>query len=64
MFRSVRFIFIQIVIGGQLFNSAWCGADIPPTEDGKPLVVYLAFGIIDIYDISDCKQNKSISLAT
>jgi hypothetical protein len=62
MVQGVRFIFVQILIAGLLFIPAWGGGDIPPKEDGKPLIVYMAFGIIDIYDINDGKQNLSLNL--
>ena len=41
---------------------AWGETGIPLQEDGEPMRVYIAFGIIDIYDINDGKQNLSLNL--
>ena len=62
MIRNFRLVFFQISIVFLLSTPALGGLDIPPTSDDKPLPVYIAVGIIDIYDISDSKQSISLSL--
>jgi hypothetical protein len=62
MIRYFRIICLQIIVTGLFCNSAWGDVDIPPTEDGEPMIVYMAFGIINIYDINDSRQNLSLNL--
>ena len=62
MIRYIRFIFFQILFACLFSVTAWGSADVPPTKDGKPVSVYIALGIIDVYDINDNKQNLSLGL--
>ena len=62
MIRYYRIICIHIFLTVFLHIPAWGETGIPLQEDGEPMIVYIAFGIIDIYDINDGKQNLSLNL--
>ena len=62
MIRYIPIILFQIIMVGYFSIPACGGLDIPPTEDDKPLIVYVSLGINDIFNVDDNRQIISLTM--